>query len=425
MGKSGKAKQVFDKEGRFIPIAKPWMGGQEAEAARRAILSGWVTQGPEVAAFEGEFATFVGAKHACAVSSGTTALHLALLAVGVRQGDEVITVSHSFIATANSIRHCGAVPVFVDIEPGTFNMNPAGIERVISERTRAILCVHQMGMPCNLREILKIGRQHNLPVIEDAACAIGSEILYDDNWEKIGKPHGDVACFSFHPRKIITTGDGGMITTSKGEWDNQFRLWRHQGMSVADTERHAAKEIIFESYPVVGYNYRMTDIQAAIGREQLKRLPKMIERRRALAGRYRKLLADAPLLRLPEEPPWARSNWQSFCVRLPDQCDQRHVMQEMLTAGIATRRAIMCAHREPAYRQEAWSCGAGPGKCGCLTGTCARLDKSETAQDHAIILPLFHQMSEADQDEVAHSLISIILEQIAVDEESSKQSANA
>jgi dTDP-4-amino-4,6-dideoxygalactose transaminase len=276
-----------------------------------------------------------------------------------------------------------------------------------------------------LSEILKIRRKHNLPVIEDAACAIGSEILYGDNWEKIGKPHGDVACFSFHPRKIITTGDGGMITTSKGEWDNRFRLWRHQGMSVADTKRHEAKEVIFESYPVVGYNYRMTDIQAAIGREQLKRLRQIIERRRVLAGRYKELLAEVPGLRLPDEPPWAKSNWQSFCVRLPDQCDQRHVMQEMLTTGIATRRAIMCAHREMAYDQEPWSCGPGARTCGCLSGTCAHLGESEKAQDHAIVLPLFHQMTDADQDEVANTLITAVLQQIAVDKESRKERATA
>lgn len=396
---------MLDKE-HFIPIAKPWMGEQEAEAARRAILSGWVTQGPEVAAFEGEFAAFVGAKYACAVSSGTTALHLALLAVGARQGDEVITVSHSFIATANSIRYCGAVPVFVDIESGTFNMNPELLERVISERTRAILCVHQMGMPCNLSEILKIGRKHNLPVVEDAACAIGSEILWGDNWEKIGKPHGDIACFSFHPRKVISTGDGGMITTSKSEWDSQLRLWRHQGMGVADTARHEAKKVVFESYPVIGYNYRMTDIQAAIGREQLKRLPQIIERRRFLAGRYAKLLADVPGLRLPEEPPWAKSNWQSYCVRLPDRCDQGQVMQGMLDGGVATRRAVMCAHREKAYKQEPWSCGAGPAGCGCPSGSCVRLRESEEAQDQAITLPLFPQMTDEDQDKVVHSLIN-------------------
>jgi dTDP-4-amino-4,6-dideoxygalactose transaminase len=366
---------------------------------------------------------FVGAKHACAVSSGTTALHLALLAVGVRPGDEVITVSHSFIATANSIRYCGAVPVFVDVEPGTFNMDPCGIERVISQRTRAILCVHQMGMPCNLGEILQIGHKHNLPVVEDAACAIGSEIFHDDNWQKIGKPHGDVACFSFHPRKIITTGDGGMITTANAEWDKQFRLWRHQGMNVADTERHEAKDVLFESYPVVGYNYRMTDIQAAMGREQLKRLDRIIERRRVLARRYKELLEEVPGLCLPEEPEWAKSNWQSYCVAIPVSREQRQVMQEMLDAGVSTRRGIMCAHREPAYREERWSCGAGPGACGCPRGTCARLRESEKAQDRALALPLFHEITAQEQDRVADALIAAVLGQNGVEVKSTQDSA--
>ena len=414
---------MSSEKGGLIPIAKPCMGEQEAEAARRAILSGWVTQGPEVAAFEGEFAALVGAKYACAVSSCTTGLHLALLAVGVRQGDEVITVSHSFVATPNSIRYCGAVPVFVDVEPGTFNMNAELIERAISGRTRAILCVHQVGMPCNLSAILSIARKHKLPVVEDAACAIGSEILWDNNWEKIGKPHGDIACFSFHPRKVISTGEGGMITTSNSEWDNRIRLWRHQGMSVADTARHQAKEVISESYPVLGYNYRMTDIQAAIGREQLKRLPKLIERRRACARRYRRRLADVPLLKLPEEPPWAKSNWQSYCVRLPDRCDQRQVMQDMLTAGIATRRAVMCAHRETAYEREPWSCKTNSAACGCSSGTCACLSESEKAQDHAILLPLFHQMTNADQDKIVMTLTASILAHTAVGEAETKSMA--
>jgi perosamine synthetase len=415
---------VSDKKS-LVAIAKPWLGEEEAEAARRVILSGWVTQGPEVAAFESEFSRFVVARHACAVSSGTTALHLALLAVGVRPGDEVITVSHSFIATANSIRYCGAVPVFVDVEPGTFNMDPGGIERVISRRTRAILCVHQMGMPCNLGEILQIGRKHNLPVVEDAACAIGSEIFCDDNWQKIGKPHGDVACFSFHPRKIITTGDGGMITTANAEWDKQFRLWRHQGMNVADTERHEAKDVLFESYPVVGYNYRMTDIQAAMGREQLKRLDRIIERRRVLARRYKELLEEVPGLCLPEEPEWAKSNWQSYCVAIPVSREQRQLMQEMLDAGVSTRRGIMCAHREPAYREERWSCGAGPGACGCPRGTCARLRESEKAQDRALALPLFHEITDQEQDRVADALIAAVLGQNGVEVKSTQDSATA
>jgi perosamine synthetase len=387
-----------------IPIAKPCLGEAEAEAATRAIMSGWVTQGPEVAAFEQEFAAYVGAKHGCAVSNCTTALHLALLAVGVQPGDEVITVSHSYIATANSIRYCGAIPVFVDIEPQTFNINPVLIEDVISERTRAILVVHQIGMPCDLKAILDIARSRNLPVIEDAACAIGSEILWDGKWEKIGKPHGDIACFSFHPRKVITTGDGGMVTTNNPEWDKQFRLHRQHGMSVPDTVRHGAKQVIFESYPMLGYNYRMTDIQAAVGREQLKRLPEIVERRRYLAQRYQQLLADIPGLKLPTEPTWAKSNWQSFCVRLPETSDQVQVMQMMLDAGISTRRGIMCTHREPAYQQEAWGCGVKQKNCECEAGSCKRLTESEQAQDRAIILPLFHQMTEVEQEQVVEIL---------------------
>jgi perosamine synthetase len=388
------------KNRRVIPVAKPWIGDAEVQAVSRPLLSGWVTQGPEVEAFEREFAAYVGAKYACAVSSCTVALHVALLAVGVQTGDEVITVSHSYIATANSIRYCGAIPFFVDIEAGTFNMAAGLIENLITKRTRAILCVHQMGMPCDIQAIVNIARRHSLPVVEDAACAVGSEIFWKGNWEKIGKPHGDVACFSFHPRKLLTTGDGGMLTTSNPEWDKKFRLWRQHSMSIPDTVRHKTKTVIFESYPELGYNYRMTDIQAAVGREQLKRLKEIIIRRREQAERYRRLLAHISDLELPMEPRWARSNWQSFCVRLPSGLDQRQIMQQMLDAGVATRRGVMCAHREIAYRSEPWSCGVVP-KCSCVPGACARLTESEKAQENTIILPLFHELTQADQNQVA------------------------
>jgi dTDP-4-amino-4,6-dideoxygalactose transaminase len=390
-------------EQAVIPIARPWLGEAEEQAACRVLRSGWVTQGPEVAAFEQEFAAYVGARHPCAVSSCTTALHLALLAVGVRSGDEVITASHSFIATANSARTCGATPVFVDIQPGTFNLDPVLLEGAITKRTRAILCVHQLGMPCDLAAILDIARRHALPVIEDAACAIGSEIQWQGAWEQIGRPHGDIACFSFHPRKVITTGDGGMLTTANAEWDRQFRLWRQHGMSVADSTRHGARTVLFETYPVQGYNYRMTDIQAAIGREQLKRLPAILHGRRLLAATYRQQLAGIPGLLLPEEPAWARSNWQSFCVRLPDGCDQRLVMQALLDRGVASRRGVMCAHRELAY--------APDGACRIARGSPValgpRLPVSERAQDECVVVPLFPQMTEAEQGTVVAALRAV------------------
>jgi perosamine synthetase len=373
----------------MIPITQPLLGEAEAEAAAAAVRSGWVSQGPQVAAFEAEFAAFVGAPHACAVSNCTTALYLALLAADVKAGDEVITVSHSFVATANSVRQCGALPVFVDIDSATFNIDPDCLAAAITPSTRAILCVHQMGMPCDLSRILPIARAYGLPVIEDAACAAGSEIRLDGRWQRIGAPHGDVACFSFHPRKLVTAGEGGMLTTRHGAWDRLFRLWRQHGMSVPDTVRHASNQVLFEQYEVPGFNFRMTDIQAAVGRIQLTRLSQNIERRRALVDRYRRLLAANSAVRLPAEPDWCRSNWQSFCVGLPPGADQYSVMQNMLDEGVATRRGIMCAHLEPAYAGQELR---------------FPLPESERAHRESVILPLFPQMTEEAQAHVVEAL---------------------
>ena len=377
----------------FLPIMRPFMGEAEADAARRVILSGWVTQGPEVAALERELADAVGAAHGCAVSSCTAALHLALHALGVRPGDEVIVPTHSFIATANAVRYCGAVPVFVDIDPATCNLDPQRVEANLTTRTRAILCVHQVGMPCDLPRILDIAKSARVPVVEDVACALGSRIRIGDRWQPVGRPHGDIACFSFHPRKLVTAGEGGLLTTNDDALAQRLRELRQHGMSVPDTVRHGSPRVIFESYNELGFNYRLSDLQAAVVRVQLTRLDEIVSRRRELAANYEALLEPTPV-RPQQEPAWARSNRQSYYVRLPEGAEQAAVMQRMLDRGVATRRGIPCAHAEPAYREASWIAGAGG------------LAESEKASRQCLVLPLFHDLTASDQQRVVDTLLA-------------------
>ncbi len=388
-----------------VPITRPALGQDEVDAAVRVVQSGWVTQGPEVAKLEAEFARAVGAAHAVAVSNCTVALELALRCVGVRAGDDVATVSHSFVATANAVRTVGARPVFVDVDESTFGMDAQKLEAAITPKTTAILCVHQIGMPCDLEGILRVAQRRGIPVVEDAACAIGSELEIDGVLTRIGKPHGTLACFSLHPRKIVTTGDGGMLTTADAKMAARLRMLRQHGMTIPDTVRHGASQVVFEEYVEPAFNYRMTDLQAAIGLPQLMRLSAIVAERRALAKRYTEALLDNSVLEPPREPATVRSNWQSYPVRIRPQSGvgQIEAMQFLLDLGVASKRGISNAHQEKAYAdRDTWSCGAQAcsGASRCSPGTCRQLSVSENLRDTTILIPLFHGMTCAEQDHV-------------------------
>ncbi len=362
----------------MIPIAKPYLTEEEAQAAYDTILTGWITQGPRVAEFEEKFAQYTGAKYAVAVSNCTTALHLSMIVAGIKAGDEVICPSMSYIASANSIKYVGATPVFAEVDPATYNLDVADVEKRITPRTKAILLVHQIGMPADIDAFAALAKKHQLHLIEDAACAAGSSY----KGKKIGS-HSDLVCFSLHPRKVISTGDGGFITTNNEEYYNRMKLLRQHGMSVNDRVRHESSKLIFEDHVEVGYNYRMTDIQAAVGIKQLAKLDWIVGERRKIAQTYLSQLGDIPFIRLPHEQEGYFSNYQSFSIYLHPECplSRNEIMQQMLDAGIATRRGIMTTHRETAYKEESAHC---------------QLPKSEDAADNSIILPLYIPMKDED-----------------------------
>jgi perosamine synthetase len=376
-----------------IPITRPHLAGDEQEAVAEVIASGWISQGPRVRAFEEAFAARVGAADAVATTSCTTALSLALHVSGVGPGDVVIVPSLSFVATANAVWHCGARPVFADIDPRTYNLDPAAAERAITPRTKAIMPVHQVGLPADMDAFLALGQRHDLAIVEDAACAIGAS--YRDR--PIGSL-GPLACFSLHPRKVITTGEGGMIAVEDPEVAERLRRLRAHGMDTSDLARHSARDIVVEAYPERGWNSRMTDMQAALGLCQLRVLDEILERRCALAERYTVALEQIPHLQAPYDPPYAKRTWQSYCVRVGPHAplERTELMRNLLQDGIATRRGVMAIHEEASYAPR-------------QGGARIELPHTEAATRETLMLPLFPDLTEDQQDYVLERLEACML----------------
>jgi perosamine synthetase len=367
-----------------IAFSRPCFGDAEAEAAAAVVRSGWVVGGPRLAEFERRFAKLCGADHAIGVSSWTTGAFLVLHAWGIGPGDEVVVPSLTFIASVNVIRHVGATPVFAEIDPATYNIDSADAARRITDRTRAIMPVDQLGLPCDIDAIGALARRHGLRVLDDAACAFGSV--------NEGRPVGalaDVTVFSLHARKVVTTAEGGMITTDDAELAVRLRRLRHQGMSLSDYARHAGPPTRFESYPEIGYNHRITDIQAAIGLAQLDRLDDILERRRAVAARYGAYLSGHPAFIAPHVPPRLTHNWQSYQVRLREDAglSRNAVMERLFEMGVPTRRGVMASHLEPPYRRDAPS----------LTST-------ESTAATTLQLPMHPELTPEQQDRVLRAL---------------------
>ncbi|TME95623.1 MAG: DegT/DnrJ/EryC1/StrS family aminotransferase [Chloroflexi bacterium] len=369
-----------------IPITKPALGEEEARAPFDSIKSGWVTQGPKVAEFEKAVAAYVGARHGVATTSCTTGLHLALASLGVGPGDEVIVPSFTFIASANAILYTGATVVFCEIDPRTYNADPADIEKRITKRTKAIMPVDQIGLPCDIDAINEVAKRHGVDVVEDAAPAIGGAY----KGRKVGS-NAHQTVFSFHPRKVITTGEGGMITTDDDALADKARKLRAHAMSVSDLDRHKADRPIIEEYHELGFNYRMTDIQASIGLVQIRRLDELLRIRVEKANRYDRELGRIGGLAVPSVPPYATHTYQSYCLRLTKDArvERDELMARLLRRGIATRRGVMASHLEQVYRDR--------------VGRVA-LPVTEDASRTTMLIPLFAAMTDDEQTYVIESL---------------------
>ncbi len=374
---------------KLIPVAKPFFTKEDEQAVASVVRSGWVLQGTKVEAFEKRIGAYVKSPYAVATSSATTAMHLGLLASGIGPGDEVLVPSFSFIASANCIVHAGATPVFVDIDPDTYNLDPKDVARKITKKTRGILAVHQVGLAANLPELFRIARAAKIQLFEDCACALASTI----NGKHVGN-WGTWGAFSFHPRKAITTAEGGVFVTANRSLAHTVSLLRAHGASIDVKKRDASKKVLFESYPLIGYNLRMSDIHAALGLSQFTKLQTILASRQKTAKRYTEAFSGHSVIVPPFVPEGYFHTYQSYMIRLRAGAPLRdRLMQKLLDAGIATRRGIPSAHLETPYRK---------------LYPRLSLPHTQRASAETLTIPMYHGLTKEEQEYVIENILTLV-----------------
>jgi len=369
---------------KTIPVFRPSFGKEEVQAVARVLESGWAGLGPKTAEFEGAFSEFVKAPYSVAVNSCTSALHCALATLDLRPGDEVITSPITFVSSAHAIAYCGAKPVFTDVEPDTLNMDPTKLEKVITKRTRAILCVHYAGHPCDISRLQSIAASHKIPLMEDAAHACGARY----KGTPIGGT-GNLTCFSFHAVKNLACGDGGMVTAFSKQTDRWLRKMRWLGIDKSTWNRALGKKYSwYYSVTDLGFKYHMNDITAAIGLVQLGKLERANCKRRRLVENYNRELSSVPWITLPVEKEYARSSWHIYKIEVPTRRIREKLIRYLNGNAVSAGVHYYPIHLHDFYQKQKRIC----------------LPVAEEKWQKIVTLPLFPDLSRADQERIIHAL---------------------